>query len=74
VSAFDETRSAGPGIGSPHGPGPCETCLDPPAHTDEPSAEDDGEILRAVTEFVEDLVEVADDVPGTGPTGGCSGD
>jgi hypothetical protein len=74
VSACDERWSAGPGTGSPRGPGPCETSLDPPAHAGEPPVDDDGEILRAVTEFVEDLVDGTDDVPGAGSGGGSAGD
>jgi len=67
VSAHDQRWSAGTGTGSPRGPGPGETDLDVPARTNGPPDEDDDEILRAVTEFVEDLVEGADDTPEAGP-------
>jgi hypothetical protein len=73
VSAHDERWSVGPGTGSPRGPGPGETDLDDPADPCGSPAQDDGEILRAVTEFVEDLVEGADGVPGTGSADGSSG-
>ena len=67
MSAHDQRWSAGTGTGSPRGPGPGETDLDVPARTNGPLDEDDDEILRAVTEFVEDLVEGADDTPEAGP-------
>jgi hypothetical protein len=74
VSAHDQRSSAGLGTGSPRGPGPGETDLDDRADTGAPPGEDDGEILRAVTEFVDDLVEGADGVPGAGPADGSSAD
>lgn len=74
MSAHDQCWSAGPGTDSPHGPGPGETDLEAPADGGGPPVDDDGEILRAVTEFVEDLVEGTDGVPGPGPADGPPGE
>ena len=58
MSAHDQRRTAGIGVGSPDEPGPGDAKRDVPPHAD-PGHWEDGDVVQAVAAFVDDLVDGA---------------
>ena len=56
VSASDERRATGAGVGSPHAPGPGAADVGA-SGGGSPVTGEDGDVVQAVAEFVDDLVD-----------------